>query len=162
MQLWAIMMDHDQTTSPNILVKAGPSHFSDETLKIFQILLLENGFNWWGEGGDPWVGPVSGYNLVPGPACNYSQVLMWLLHTFSHSEIQFHPNPTKSIHPEIPYLLHNISPHSGSDWARIVSLRRSDFSPTIRRRRRNLRGAHTESLLGRTLTQGIRKIVVGY
>ena len=34
------MMDHDQTTSPDVLVKAGQSHFSDESLKLFQILIL--------------------------------------------------------------------------------------------------------------------------
>ena len=40
MQLWATMMDR-----VHVLVKTGLDHISDETLKIFQILLLENGFN---------------------------------------------------------------------------------------------------------------------
>ena len=48
---------------------------------------------------------------------------------------------------------------SGSDWVQIVLFRRSDFSPTIRGRRRNLRGAHTGSFHGRTPTQGMRKIL---
>ena len=66
------------------------NHISDRTLgqsaskslkqerqksrQIFQISLLENGHKWWGEGGYPWVWPVSGHNLVPSPSWDNSQV----------------------------------------------------------------------------------------